>query len=123
MLYELIRFRSGVLLCCIRGPYRRINNIIQHSSLPCFASELTDPSGPVSDKINIESILLAIDDFFNKNPFFVAGCTFIYLIVLPLVEEYLKKYKYISAINAFRKLKNDARLPAPSSWILGMRRA
>lgn len=81
---------------------------LSSSVLPSFASELADPSGPVSGKINIESILLAIDDFFNKNPFFVAGCGFIYLVVLPLVEEYVKKCKYISAINAFRKLEDDS---------------
>ncbi|XP_050252173.1 rhodanese-like domain-containing protein 4A, chloroplastic isoform X3 [Quercus robur] len=71
--------------------------------LPCFASEPV-----VSDKINLESVLLAIDDFFNRNPFFVAGCTFIWLIVIPLTDEFfLRKYRFISAIDAFRKLRDD----------------
>ena len=53
-------------------------------------------------------MLLAIDDFFNRNPFFVAGCTFIWLIVIPLTDEFfLRKYRFISAIDAFRKLRDD----------------
>jgi hypothetical protein len=41
-----------------------------------------------------------MDGFLNRNPFFVAGCTFIWLVVIPLTEEYLRKYKFISAIDA-----------------------
>lgn len=77
-------------------------------SLPSFAAEIADPSTEVSDKINIESILLSIDDFFNRYPYFVAGVTFIWLIVIPVVEEFLKKYKFLSAINAFGKLRDDS---------------
>ncbi|KAJ6798483.1 rhodanese-like domain-containing protein 4A, chloroplastic [Iris pallida] len=76
-------------------------------------SELLSPS----DKINIESILVSIDDFFNRYPFFVAGCTFIWLVVIPLTEEYLKKYKFVSAIDAFRKLRDD-----PSAQLLDIRK-
>lgn len=80
-----------------------INLINLLTPLPCFASEPV-----VSDKINLESVLLAIDDFFNRNPFFVAGCTFIWLIVIPLTDEFfLRKYRFISAIDAFRKLRDD----------------
>lgn len=76
---------------------------------PSFAAETASvPTEQVSDKINIESILISIDDFFNRNPFFVATCTFIWLVVIPLTQEYLKKFKYISAIDGFRKLKNDS---------------
>lgn len=70
-----------------------------------MASEISDP---IPDKINLESILVSIDDFFNKYPFFVAGVTFIWLIVLPVAEEYLKKYKFVSALNAFKKLRDDS---------------
>ncbi|MQL95335.1 hypothetical protein Taro_028004 [Colocasia esculenta] len=80
---------------------------------PAFASETEEVSG----KINIESIVVSIDDFFNRYPFFVAGVTFIWLVVIPLAEEYLKKYKYISAINAFRKLRED-----PKSQLLDIRK-
>ncbi|KAF8402421.1 hypothetical protein HHK36_013376 [Tetracentron sinense] len=74
---------------------------------PCLATEITVPSEQVSDKINLESILISIDDFFNRNPFFVAGVTFIWLFVIPLTQQYLKKFKFISAIDAFRKLRDD----------------
>ncbi|KAJ9176698.1 hypothetical protein P3X46_011982 [Hevea brasiliensis] len=78
------------------------------TSLPSLASEaLITPTEQVSDKINLESILVSIDDFFNRNPFFVAGCTFIWLVVIPLTEQYLRKYKFISAIDAFRKLRQE----------------
>ncbi|KAJ6687010.1 RHODANESE-LIKE DOMAIN-CONTAINING PROTEIN 4A CHLOROPLASTIC [Salix purpurea] len=87
------------------------------TSLPCLASEtLTSQTGQVSEKINLESILVSIDDFFNKNPFFVAGCTFIWLVVIPLAEEYLRKYKFISAIDAFRKLRDN-----PDAQLLDIR--
>ncbi|KAL1194279.1 Rhodanese-like domain-containing protein 4A [Cardamine amara subsp. amara] len=73
---------------------------------PVLASEsISDPS---SGKIDLESILISIDNFFNKYPFFVAGCTFMYLVVYPAVIFYLRKYKPISAVNAFRKLKNES---------------
>jgi len=87
------------------------------TSLPCLASEtLTSQTEQVSDKINLESILVSIDDFFNKNPFFVAGCTFIWLVVIPLTEEYLRKYKFVSAIDAFRKLRDN-----PDAQLLDIR--
>lgn len=74
--------------------------------LPSFAAE-TAAASPSSDKINLEEILVSIDDFFNRNPFFVSGCAFVWLIVIPVAEYYLKKYKYIFAIDAFRKLRDD----------------
>lgn len=89
-------------------PFTLINLL---TPLPCFASEAE------ADKINLESVLLAIDDFNNRNPFFVAGCTFIWLVVLPLTEEFfLRKYKYISAIDAFKKLRDD-----PNAQLLDIR--
>lgn len=82
--------------------------LVAHSvPFPSFAAETVIPTEPVSDKINIESILISIDDFFNRNPFFVAGVTFVWLVVVPLAQDYLKKFKYIPALDAFRKLKND----------------
>ncbi|CAO2818955.1 unnamed protein product [Amaranthus hypochondriacus] len=73
------------------------------SPSPSFASEIADPS----DKISLEFILTSIDDFFNKYPYFVASVTFIWLVILPLAEEFLRKYKNISALDAFKKLRDD----------------
>ncbi|KAJ4730375.1 Rhodanese-like domain-containing protein chloroplastic-like [Melia azedarach] len=87
------------------------------TSLPCLASETAlSSTEPVSDKINLESILISIDDFFNRYPFFVATCTFIWLVVIPLTQEYLSKCKFISAINAFKKLRNE-----PNAQLLDIR--
>ncbi|KAK1294031.1 hypothetical protein QJS10_CPA16g00046 [Acorus calamus] len=79
---------------------------------PSFAADVQE----YSDKINVEYIVNVIDDFFNRNPFFVAGCTIIWLVVIPLTENYLKKCKPIPAINAFRRLKDD-----PNSQLLDVR--
>ncbi|KAK3162694.1 hypothetical protein QOZ80_1BG0092570 [Eleusine coracana subsp. coracana] len=69
-------------------------------------------------KVSLESIVLAIDDFNNRNPFFVAGVVFVWLVVIPLVQEYvLKKYKPLSAIDAFRKLRD-----VPEAQLLDIRR-
>ncbi|KAJ0972220.1 hypothetical protein J5N97_020179 [Dioscorea zingiberensis] len=81
--------------------------------LPSFAAGGDEASG----KINLESILISIDDFFNRYPFFVAGVTFIWLVVIPLVQEYLKKCKPIMAIDAFRKLRD-----LPNSQLLDIRK-
>ncbi|KAL5711754.1 hypothetical protein ACHQM5_013999 [Ranunculus cassubicifolius] len=75
---------------------------------PCSASETFLSNEPISNKIDLEAIVVAIDDFFNRNPFFVSGVTFIWLVVIPLTEEYFKKCKFISANDAFRKLKNES---------------
>ncbi|XP_027092199.1 uncharacterized protein [Coffea arabica] len=76
--------------------------------LSCFASEAAVPTTQeVSNKINLEAVVVSVDDFFNKNPFFVAGVVFIWLVVVPLGQEYFRKYKFISAIDAFRKLRDD----------------
>lgn len=83
---------------------------------PCFASETVFPTEQVTQKINLEAILVSIDEFFNRNPFFVSGVTFIWLVVIPLTQEYLKKYKFISAIDAFRKLRDS-----PNSQLLDIR--
>ncbi|KAL7113723.1 hypothetical protein ACP275_04G077700 [Erythranthe tilingii] len=82
--------------------------------LSCFASEIA--AEEVSNRINLESILVSIDDFFTRYPFFVATVTFIWLVAIPLTEEYLQKYKVISAINAFNKLRDD-----PTSQLLDIR--
>nr|GLL42834.1 rhodanese-like domain-containing protein 4A, chloroplastic [Ipomoea trifida] len=84
--------------------------------LSCFASETAVPTEEASAKINLEAILVSIDEFFNRYPFFVAGVTFIWLVVIPLTEEYLQKYKFISAINAFKKLRDE-----PSCELLDIR--
>uniref|UniRef100_A0A5B7AMR8 Rhodanese domain-containing protein n=1 Tax=Davidia involucrata TaxID=16924 RepID=A0A5B7AMR8_DAVIN len=85
--------------------------------LSCFATEASLPgTEEVPNKINLEAILVSIDDFFNRNPFFVAGVTFIWLVVIPLTQEYLQKFKFIPAIDAFRKLRDD-----PNSQLLDIR--
>ncbi|XAR58796.1 hypothetical protein NMG60_11014341 [Bertholletia excelsa] len=84
--------------------------------LGSFASETAAQAEEASNKINLEAILVSIDDFFNRNPFFVAGVTFIWLVVIPLTQEFLEKYKFISAIDAFRKLRDD-----PNSQLLDIR--
>ncbi|KAL3621874.1 hypothetical protein CASFOL_034070 [Castilleja foliolosa] len=84
------------------------------SSLASESSTL--PTEEVSSKINLESILVSIDNFFNRYPFFVATVAFIWLVVIPLTEEYLQKYKFMSAINAFKKLQDD-----PNSQLLDIR--
>ncbi|CAD6235529.1 unnamed protein product [Miscanthus lutarioriparius] len=69
-------------------------------------------------KVSLESIVMAIDDFNNRNPFFVAGVVFVWLVVIPLVQEYVfKKYKPVSAIDAFRKLRD-----VPEAQLLDIRR-
>ncbi|XP_062207735.1 rhodanese-like domain-containing protein 4A, chloroplastic [Phragmites australis] len=68
-------------------------------------------------KVSLESIVVAIDDFNNRNPFFVAGVVFVWLVVIPLVQEYyFKKYKPVSAIDAFRKLRD-----VPEAQLLDIR--
>lgn len=85
-------------------------------TFPCLASETVVSTEQTLGKINLESILVSIDDFFNRNPLFVAGVTFVWLVVIPLTQEYLRKFKFISAINAFRKLRDD-----PNSQLLDIR--
>lgn len=85
-------------------------------TFPCLASETVASTEQTLGKINLESILVSIDDFFNRNPLFVAGVTFVWLVVIPLTQEYLRKFKFISAINAFRKLRDD-----PNSQLLDIR--
>ncbi|XP_074568645.1 rhodanese-like domain-containing protein 4A, chloroplastic [Curcuma longa] len=82
-------------------------------AFPTLAAE----ADQVSQKINIEQILVSIDDFFNRNPFFVSGVTVIWLVVIPLTQQYLKKYKFISAIDAFRKLRD-----LPNAQLLDVRK-
>ncbi|XP_022771582.1 rhodanese-like domain-containing protein 4A, chloroplastic isoform X2 [Durio zibethinus] len=85
------------------------------TSFPCLSSESVI-SSTEPGKVSLEAILVSIDEFFNKNPFFVAGCTFIWLVVVPLTKEYLSKCKFISAIDAFRKLRDD-----PNAQLLDIR--
>ncbi|KAF5798069.1 putative Rhodanese-like domain-containing protein [Helianthus annuus] len=70
-------------------------------------SSLASEESPTAAKIDLESVVVSIDDFFNRYPFFVAGVVFVWLYVIPATEEYLRKYKFISAIDAFKKLKDD----------------
>lgn len=76
---------------------------------PSISAEITQSS---SDKINVEVVINAIADFLRANPFFVSGVTFIWLFVIPLTQAYLRKYKAISAIDAYSKLRDvpEARL-------------
>ncbi|XP_076950786.1 rhodanese-like domain-containing protein 4A, chloroplastic [Bidens hawaiensis] len=81
-----------------------------------FQFPLTSCASQLPAKIDLESALVSIDDFFNQYPFFVSGCAFIWLLVVPATQEYLRKYKFISAIDAFKKLKDD-----PNSQLLDIR--
>ncbi|KAF5726500.1 rhodanese-like domain-containing protein 4A chloroplastic-like [Tripterygium wilfordii] len=88
-------------------------------SKPLFglASEIVGSStDQAANKIDLESVLVSVDDFFNRNPFFVAGCTFIWLVAIPLTQQYFSKCKFISAIDAFRKLRDD-----PTAQLLDIR--
>lgn len=77
------------------------------SPLPSFASEAAAVSDDASSKINLEAIVVSIDEFFSRNPLFVAGIAFIWLVVIPLTQQYLSKAKFISAFDAFKKLRDD----------------
>uniref|UniRef100_A0ACD5XCM1 Uncharacterized protein n=1 Tax=Avena sativa TaxID=4498 RepID=A0ACD5XCM1_AVESA len=81
-------------------------------SLPALAAE-ADGGG----KVSLESIVVAIDDFNNRNPFFVAGMVFVWLVVIPLAQEYFRKYKAVGALDAFRKLRD-----VPEAQLLDIRR-
>jgi hypothetical protein len=80
--------------------------------LPALAAE-ADGGG----KVSLESIVVAIDDFNNRNPFFVAGVVFVWLVVIPLAQEYFRKYKAVGALDAFRKLRD-----VPEAQLLDIRR-
>ncbi|XP_041993501.1 rhodanese-like domain-containing protein 4A, chloroplastic isoform X2 [Salvia splendens] len=84
----------------------------------CFAIETTTTlsAEEAPGRISLESILVSIDNFFTRYPFFVATVVFIWLVAIPLVEEYSQKYKFISAINAFKKLQDD-----PTAQLLDIR--
>ncbi|XP_068666111.1 rhodanese-like domain-containing protein 4A, chloroplastic [Aristolochia californica] len=84
--------------------------------VPSAAAETSVSAEQMSGRINIESVLLSIDDFFNRYPFFVATVTFIWLVVIPLTEQYFKKYKFISAFDGYRKLNDD-----PNAHLLDIR--
>ncbi|KAE8660770.1 protein FRIGIDA-like [Hibiscus syriacus] len=86
------------------------------ASFPCLAASETVISPTVPGKVNLEAVLVSVDDFFNKNPFFVAGCTLIWLVVVPLIGQYLSKCKFVPAIDAFRKLRDD-----PNAQLLDIR--
>ena len=91
-----------------------LTQLLLLTPLPSFALE-TDLAS--SDKISLESILVSIDEFFNRYPFFVAGCTFIWLVVIPSIDYYfIRKYKFISPIDAFRKIRDE-----PNAQLLDVR--
>ncbi|CAM0884017.1 unnamed protein product [Alopecurus aequalis] len=83
------------------------------TTLPALAAELPDSGG----KVSLESIVVAVDDFNNRNPFFVAGIVFVWLVVIPLAQEYFRKYKAVGALDAFCKLRD-----VPEAQLLDIRR-
>ncbi|KAA8543586.1 hypothetical protein F0562_021668 [Nyssa sinensis] len=113
---NLVIFKNPSLFRSLVKPHLSFLCMGLSFPLSCFATEASLPAEGVPNKINLEAIVVSIDDFFNRNPFFVAGVTFIWLVVIPLTQEYLQKFKFISAINAFRKLRDD-----PSSQLLDIR--
>ncbi|GMI73965.1 hypothetical protein HRI_001065800 [Hibiscus trionum] len=86
------------------------------ASSPCLAAAETIISPTEPGKVNLEAVVVSVDEFFNKNPFFVAGCTFIWLVVVPLARQYLSKCKFVLPIDAFRKLRDD-----PNAQLLDIR--
>ncbi|XP_039041351.1 rhodanese-like domain-containing protein 4A, chloroplastic [Hibiscus syriacus] len=86
------------------------------ASFPCLAAAETVISPTEPGKVNLEAVLVSVDEFFNKNPFFVAGCTLIWLVVVPLIRQNLSKCKFVPAIDAFRKLRDD-----PNAQLLDIR--
>lgn len=48
----------------------------------------------------------------------MAGCTFVWLIVIPIAQYYLSKCKYIYSIDVFKKLRDD-----PNAQLLDIRDA
>ncbi|KQK10977.1 rhodanese-like domain-containing protein 4A, chloroplastic [Brachypodium distachyon] len=79
--------------------------------LPALAAEAD------GGRVSLESIVVAIDEFNNRNPFFVAGVVFVWLVVIPLTQEYFQKYKAVGALDAFRKLRDT-----PEAQLLDIRR-
>ncbi|CAH9073482.1 unnamed protein product [Cuscuta europaea] len=82
----------------------------------CFASEIAAPTEEIPSKINLEAIVVSIDELLTRYPFVAFGVAFIWLAVVPLTKDYMQKYKFISAINAFKKLRDD-----PNSQMLDIR--
>lgn len=91
-----------------------------HFRLTAFnASEtVVSSTESISEKINLDAFFVSIEEFFNRYPFFVAGCFLIWLIVFPVTQDYLSKYKFISALDAFLKLRED-----PNAQLLDIRDA
>ncbi|CAH9129354.1 unnamed protein product [Cuscuta epithymum] len=73
----------------------------------CFASEIAAPTEEIPSKINLEAIVVSIDELLTRYPFVAFGVAFIWLAAVPLTQQYMQKYKFISAINAFKKLRDD----------------
>uniref|UniRef100_A0A7N0UNE1 Rhodanese domain-containing protein n=1 Tax=Kalanchoe fedtschenkoi TaxID=63787 RepID=A0A7N0UNE1_KALFE len=81
-------------------------------TLPALAAD----SPPQLQKINLEAIVVSIDDFFIKYPFFVTLVGVIWLVLIPLAQYYISKFKYTSALAAFQKLRDD-----PNAALLDIR--
>ncbi|XP_042519472.1 rhodanese-like domain-containing protein 4, chloroplastic [Macadamia integrifolia] len=113
---DLLVFEMASFLKCFLKLHLFLVLLGFSAPFPCFATEETIRNEELPGKISLESVLIAIDDFFNRNPFFVAGVTFVWLVVIPLTQGYLKKYKFISAIDAFRKLRDS-----PNAQLLDIR--
>ncbi|KAK3031841.1 hypothetical protein RJ639_035978 [Escallonia herrerae] len=101
------------------------NNSTSHLSIshqthsPLFQIFLSSPLSFLGLTFSFPLSCIASESFVPTDqvyPFFVAGVTFIWLVVIPLTEDYLAKVKFISAINAFRKLRDD-----PNSQLLDIR--
>uniref|UniRef100_A0A0E0JS08 Rhodanese domain-containing protein n=1 Tax=Oryza punctata TaxID=4537 RepID=A0A0E0JS08_ORYPU len=106
----ILEQREGVEVVPWRGAFLFPVAVVASWPLPSLAAE-------ADGKVSLESIVVAIDDFNNRNPFFVAGVVFLWLVAIPLVQEYFKKYKAVSAIDAFCKLRDD-----PGAQLLDIRR-
>ncbi|KAL5861575.1 hypothetical protein ACOSQ4_002871 [Xanthoceras sorbifolium] len=111
--------RHSNLLQTLTKTHLSITIIDLLTSLPCLASEtVLSSTEPVANKIDFDSIGNSIYDFINRYPFFVSGCAFIWIVVIPVIEYHLSKCKYIYAIWAFEKLRDD-----PNAQLLDIRNA
>ncbi|CAN6485681.1 unnamed protein product [Victoria cruziana] len=105
--HRLVAGISSVLLLVLAAPP------FCSSALAADATAIVDSPS----KISLERVLVAIDNFFDRYPYFVASVTFVWLVAIPLTQEYLKKFKYVSAIDGFRKLRDD-----PSTQLVDIRK-
>ncbi|XP_078441157.1 rhodanese/Cell cycle control phosphatase superfamily protein isoform X2 [Wolffia australiana] len=100
------------------GNFLKAHVPVSVMSMICFPlASIAAETEQVSSKISVESLLVSLDDFFARYPFVAAGVAVVWLVVIPLAQEYGKKYKYVPAVDAFVKLRED-----PSCQLIDIRK-